>query len=219
MSDEQKEQLNPDALLSRAYELENDEDTKALYQDWAQTYDKTMVDGLGYLTPSKTASLLATHLSNKDASILDIGAGTGLAGQELFKHGFRNLSALDYSAEMLRVAGERDIYKGLIEADLNSELKLASSSYDGMICTGTFTHAHVGADCLDELWRILKSGGLFACTVHNDIMVENGFDDKLAQFKQENIIEILHWEQGIYFDTSETPNGIYMVWQKIGETR
>ena len=42
-------------LLERAYALKNDDDAKLLYRDWANTYDQTMMDGLKYLTPSKTA--------------------------------------------------------------------------------------------------------------------------------------------------------------------
>lgn len=209
-----KEQNSPDVLLSRAYELESEEDTKALYEDWAETYDQTMLGGLGYLTPSRTAALLAEFLTDKNASILDIGAGTGLAGQELFERGFKNLVALDYSAEMLRVAGERKIYATLIEADLNGKLNLTDNQFDAMICTGTFTHAHVGANCFDELWRVLKPHGLFACTVHKYIIVKNGFADKLEAFKERAMINILHWQADIYFDTSDKPDGIYMVWQK-----
>jgi len=217
MENEPKEQSSPNELLSRAYELETDEDTKALYQDWAETYDETMLAGLGYLTPSNTAKLLTRFLDDKQASILDIGSGTGLAGQELHNRGYDNLTALDYSTDMLRVAGERRIYNALIEADLNARLELQDASYDAMICTGTFTHAHVRANCLDELWRVLKPHGLFACTVHHDIMVESGFDKKLESFKQSEIIKILHWEPDIFFDTSKAPDGLYMIWQKTGE--
>lgn len=173
----------PDALLERAYNLQNDEDTKALYEDWADTYDKTMMDGLGYLTPEKTADLLAQYLPNKKAIILDIGSGTGLAGKALFERGFNNLHALDYSAEMLRVADERGIYSNLIEADLNVRLDIKDKQYDAIICTGTFTHAHVNADCFDELIRILKPAAIIACTVHHDILVENGFDKKFNELK------------------------------------
>ncbi len=38
-------------LLERAYALSSDTDTHELYRDWAETYDKTMLEGLGYLSP------------------------------------------------------------------------------------------------------------------------------------------------------------------------
>ena len=214
-----KDRNTPDELLSRAYELASEADTKALYEDWAESYDTTMLDGLGYLTPSKTSKLLAEFLIDKSALILDVGCGTGLAGQELFKLGFKNLAALDYSPAMLRVARKRKIYDTFIEADLNASIEIKDNSFDAMICTGTFTHAHVDANCLEELWRILKPDGLFACTVQKDVMRENGFDKKFEDLKSLDKIHFLHWQEGVYFNTSEAPDGVYMVWKKIERQR
>jgi len=153
------------ALLARAYALSNDEETKALYQDWASTYDETMLDGLSYLTPLNTASLLAATLTDKSALILDVGSGTGLAGRQ---------------------HNGKQVYSHIIQADLNSEIDLKNNTYDAIICTGLFTHAHVGAGCLPELFRILKPSGFFATTIHKDVWDEGGFDEqikKLTKFK------------------------------------
>ena len=82
-------------LLERAYRLSNDEDTHELYRDWAQTYDKTMLDGLGYVSPRLVSRLLAGHVSDRAVRVLDVGAGTGLAGQELDALGFVDIDAID----------------------------------------------------------------------------------------------------------------------------
>jgi hypothetical protein len=39
-------------LLKRAYDLKSDDETHALYRDWAGTYEDTMLQGLGYLSPA-----------------------------------------------------------------------------------------------------------------------------------------------------------------------
>ena len=52
-------------LLERAYALESDEQSRALYRDWAETYDQTMLDGLNYLSPATVAGLLARHMPNR----------------------------------------------------------------------------------------------------------------------------------------------------------
>ena len=59
------------ALLRRAYELDgaNDEETKALYRDWAETYDGTMIDGLGYVSPMKIAALTAQLVPDRAAPL------------------------------------------------------------------------------------------------------------------------------------------------------
>ena len=199
-------------LLERAYALSSDKDAKALYRDWADTYDKSMVDGLGYITPRKTAFMLSTHLKDKHAEILDVGTGTGLAGSHLADLGYKTIDALDYSQEMLDVAAKRNIYRKFFLADLNGQLEIPENSYDALICTGTFTHAHVGASCLDELFRILKPGGVFACTVQKDVWSDEGFDAKIRDLTQAGISRTLGMIMDIYFENDEEPQGWYITW-------
>jgi len=203
-------------LLARAYSLTSDEEARALYRDWAKTYDHTMLAELGYRTPGRTAALFGEHVGNKAAAILDIGSGTGLAGVELARIGFATIDALDYSPEMLAVAEHRGVYRACIEADLNKPLSMADQAYDGMICTGTFTHAHVGANCLDELFRILKPGGVFACTVHKDIWQPAGFAAKTSALESAGTMKTLHRKMGQYYAKSTEPEGWYIAWQKTG---
>ena len=69
-------------LLRRAYALSGEDpaETKALYRDWAETYDGTMMDGLAYVSPIKIAALLAKHQPDRDMRVLDVGCGVGTAG-------------------------------------------------------------------------------------------------------------------------------------------
>ena len=200
-------------LLARAYALDNDRDALELYRDWAGTYDRSMVDGLGYLTPRKTAFMLSTYLEDRQAQILDVGTGTGLAGSHLADLGYKTIDALDYSKEMLDVAAERNIYRNFILADLNEPLDIPDNSYDALICTGTFTHAHVGAACLDELFRIMKPGGMFACTVQKDVWETQGFAEKTRDLTQTGISRTLGMIMDIYFENDEEPQGWYITWQ------
>ena len=208
------EELTPQALLERAYSLDSDDEAKALYRDWAQSYDKTMLEGLGYCTPAKTAALLAQYAEGRTEPVLDVGSGTGLAGVELAAHGFTTLDALDYSPEMLAVAGSRGVYRTTIIADLNQPLDLPDEAYSVMICTGTFTHAHVGAGCLPELFRILKPGGMFACTVHRDVWEAAGFSAEAERLAKAGILETLSREMGAYYTASSDAEGWYIVWHK-----
>ena len=207
-------------LLSRAYALSNDEETRALYRDWASTYDETMLDGLDYLTPQKTAELLSTVVKDKTARILDVGAGTGLAGQSLAELGFTNIDALDYSNAMLGVSKIREqdgnpVYQNCIQADLNKPLTLEDNSYDAMICTGLFTHAHVGANCLPELFQILKPASYFATTVHKDIWKSGGFDMMTNTLEAQGVIKTHSSVMDIFFKTDEEPQGSYILWKTL----
>jgi predicted TPR repeat methyltransferase len=204
----------PDEILARAYALKDADAALALYRDWAATYDATMLDGLGYVTPARTAALLADHLADRAAPVLDVGCGTGLAGNELATLGFSIIDGLDLSAQMLGVARSRGVYRDLFEADLTRPLALADSAYAALVCTGTFTHAHVGASCLPELFRVLAPGGVFACTVHKDVWVEAGFAEMTARLEGEGLIETLYSRPGVYYQRSEEPEGSYIVWRR-----
>ena len=48
-----------------------------------------------------------------DLRILDVGAGTGLVGNVLRDHGYRNIDALDISQKMLDEAKKLNIYKNM----------------------------------------------------------------------------------------------------------
>jgi len=202
-------------LLERAYALDSDEKSLALYRDWAETYDETMLQGLNYLSPARVADLLAAHLPNRDAVVLDIGCGTGLAGQGLASHGFVTIDGLDISPEMMQVAARRGLYRNFIAADLNLPLAIADASYDGATCSGTFTHGHVGAGCLDELFRILKPGALFAFTVKLEVWESLGFKQKLAALMQSGRIAERALTHENYYTTSPQADGVFCVYSRV----
>lgn len=205
-----------DALVARAYALETPEDANALYRDWAVTYDRSMVDELGYLTPQKTAELLQQHCDEPGACILDVGAGTGLAGAHLHQLGYQRLHALDRSAEMLAVAQARGVYQHIIHADLTQPLSMIDDqTYDAMICTGTFTHAHVGAVCLPELFRGLKVGGVLVCTVHHDVWEPAGFARMMETLHVDQQVRTVYQQPGAYYRDATINEGDYLVWQRL----
>ena len=212
-----KDKDDAERMLQQAYGLQDDTDMQAFYRDWAENYDSTMMNGLAYLTPARTSQLLAHWLADREAAIIDIGCGTGLAGAELANQGYRVIDGLDFSGEMLAVARRSGVYRDLLEADLNRPLDIASQSYAAMICTGTFTHAHVGAACLDELFRVLKPNGLFACTVHLDVWEPAGFAEKTEALEQAGTIETLVRKPGPYYADSPKDDGEYILWRKTGQ--
>ena len=201
-------------LLKRAHALNNKAQTKQLYKDWAQTYDQTMVEDLGYLSPSKAAKLFASTVIDKKAHILDIGTGTGLVGMELSQRGYTNIDGLDYSASMLEQARKKNIYKHLITADLNKALTIDSEKYDALICIGTFTHGHVGADCLNELFRILKVGGHFITIIRTDYWESAGFSEKLDAYIKSGHIKTIFKQQDSNYTDSKHPESWLLAWEK-----
>ncbi len=173
-----------------------------------------MLEILQYLSPTMIAELLLQYLPRQQVKILDIGCGTGLTSKLLHSRGYQNLDGLDFSADMLRVADNRGIYRDLFEADLNQPLDIADGYYDAAISSGTFTHGHVGPEPLDEVFRILKNNGIFACTIHLDLWRSRGFASKLQDMIDQALIRCLYREQGCFYKDGE-PEGWFCIYQKL----
>jgi len=170
----------PSTFVSEAYQLGDQAGTVDFYKKWADDYDHQMLDELEYVAPLGIARLLREYLPDTESEIFDVGCGTGLTCRLFADNGYRALDGIDLSPDMVRVAGEQGIYRELIVGDVNEPIDRLSSSYDGVISSGTFTHGHVGPEPLDDIFRILRTGGILACTVHKDLWESRGFEQKFA---------------------------------------
>src|SRR5215510_11910475 len=95
------------ALLRRAYDLNDVAEGQQLYREWAESYDATMLDGLGYTAPRLLVELFAEAAPATFGPILDLACGTGLVGAELAQHGFTPIDGVDLSRAMMDVAARR----------------------------------------------------------------------------------------------------------------
>ena len=189
----------PDEMVTEAYQLEDEASMLEFYRKWAEDYDRQMLQGLGYLSPTKIAELLARHLDDRDSAVLDIGCGTGLTSVYLADQGFNNIDGIDLSQDMIRVAAQRGIYRELLVGDLNHPLDRDRAMYDAVISSGTFTHGHVGPEPMDEIFRVLKPRGLLACTIHKELWERDGFRTKLEQLVENNVAEKVELYDDQYF--------------------
>ena len=206
----------PELFLARAYALRGDDpvETLKLYADWAETYDHTMLDGLAYRSPQQIAALVALTEERRDVRVLDVGCGTGLLANSLRAHGFNRVDGLDYSAPMLSVAQREGRIDEAFLRDLNERLGMGVESYDILASTGTFTHGHVGAECLPELLALLVPGGHFVCTVHRDVWDEGGFGAGLQALTDAGVAEVRSRDADRLFAGDVEPSGWYVVVEK-----
>ncbi len=112
--------------------------------------------------------------------MLDVGAGTGLLAAALRGLGHRGaIDALDLSVQMLARAGEKSLYRALVEADLTAPLP-AIGPYAGIVSSGTFTHGHVGPAALAGLLARAAPGAVVAMSVNAGIWATQGWEAVLA---------------------------------------
>ena len=207
--------MGDDPNLERAYGLETLDEAKALYRDWADTYDQSFAAALGYVSPRKIAELFLAE-DQTGGRVLDIGAGTGLLAEHL---GERQVDAIDISGEMLEVAKGKGLYRKIMVADLTNPLDIADDSYDGLVSSGTFTHGHVGPECLPELLRIAKPDALFCCSVVPAVFDSAGFGSALATLVARGKISPVRFvEFPLYENTNHAhaeDTGLAMVFRKL----
>ncbi len=172
--------------VDAAYALESAEDVKALYRDWAGTYDSDFVEVMGYVYPREVARVFAERRGAEDAPILDIGCGSG-AVAEAVGPGVA-IDGLDLSPEMLVVAGAKGIYRACIEGDLLGRLPIADGAYGALLSAGTFTHGHVGPEALGEVLRIARPGALLCLGINGAHFEAHGFGDAFARLAQSGAI-------------------------------
>ena len=178
-----------DELLSAAYALDGPAANRTLYARWAETYDSGFVVDSRYEYHQRVAAVFAAHsleLIAPGEVVVDIGCGTGLAGQALRQHRNIAIDGVDISPEMLRQAARKrhddsPVYRRLVEADLTRPLDIPDDTYAGAISAGTFTHGHVGPEALFEIVRIVRPGGSAAIGINAAHFVAAGFEPVLEQ--------------------------------------
>lgn len=169
--------------LDAAYALETPEDNRALYRDWAESYDEGFAAAMNYQLPAHVARIFAKL--GGEGPVLDVGAGTGLLAQHLSTLGNWQVDGLDISAEMLETARKKGLYRDTITADLTQALPIETACYAGLASSGTFTHGHVGPDALDELIRVALPGALFCLSVNSEHFQTRGFEAKFKALAEQ----------------------------------
>ena len=168
VQEQAKDFLETRPWLSGICDTQSIDELKNKYDSWANTYDADVGKDWSFM-PSAIAQTVSKLLSNKNAAILDAGAGTGLVGQALAEKGYTNLTAVDLSEKMLAIAKDRKVYKRLYQGNLeDNSIFRDSANFDAIIAAGVFAYAHAGVEILHNLFSLLKKEGLFLFTIRED---------------------------------------------------
>ena len=81
--------------LNLAYALRTVQDNRNLYAAWAKDYETEFAHHMDYVLPQRVAEIFVEI--GGVGPVLDVGAGTGLAGEALLKLGIEPIDALDLS--------------------------------------------------------------------------------------------------------------------------
>lgn len=165
--------------LDDAYAVETPDDNRALYRDWASSYEAEFIDTHRYVYHRNVAELYAASQADVEAPVLDVGCGTGIVGVALRDAGVTTVDGIDISPEMLEEAAHKQAYRDLTVVDVTEPLPMADDLYGGVVSAGTFTHGHLGPEPLPELVRIVRPGGVLAIGINAEHFEEHGFSAAL----------------------------------------
>jgi predicted TPR repeat methyltransferase len=167
------------------------DDVAKYYDNWATDYNETLADWR-YEAPEQVASMLRVKLS-PEASILDVGCGTGLCGKALQTAGFATIDGIDVSCRSLEIARLTGAYNTLNAMDLQRlPLPIPDNHYDGLACVGVLTYLTDSVGTLQEFSRVVRSGGVVAMTQRSDLFVEREFKSVLEGLLHDEVITQVH---------------------------
>lgn len=89
---------------------------EGLFDDYADRFDRALVEKLGYSVPAKLAALVSPHGPFRNT--VDLGCGTGLFGAEI-RGRTERLEGFDLSTNMLAKAQAKGLYDHLGQSDLS----------------------------------------------------------------------------------------------------
>lgn len=92
---------------------------ETLFDQYADRFDKALVERLAYRVPDLIAEALAAAGARDFAHVVDLGCGTGLMGERL-RHAASFLDGVDISAGMLKKAQAKRVYDRLVRQDLQA---------------------------------------------------------------------------------------------------
>ena len=170
---------------------------ESLFDEYADRFETSLVDKLGYTVPGRLAELLREAAPYRLA--VDLGCGTGLMGLELRAMAGR-LEGFDLSARMLSKARQKEVYDYLARVDLN--LAAEATGLVSELLRRCRADLVVAADVLNYLGSLqaafplvvdlLAPGGLFAFSIE-EAEADQGFvlQDSLRYAHSETYIRQL----------------------------
>jgi predicted TPR repeat methyltransferase len=156
-----------------------------LYDDFAPTYDDTLLSKWGYEAPATAAEMLARHIP-LESTVLDAGCGTGLTGEELHRVGFAAVHGADISLPSLEIAKRKGVYRSVVRADLLKPLPFSNDTFDAAICVGVLSYIS-GDTLFQELCRVIRKGGVIVLSHRTDLIASRAFGDVLRKLEIEGL--------------------------------
>lgn len=118
-----------------------------------ELYDETSYNNIFSVTLEKIKKQLPFNLK-----ILEVGSSTGSLSNQLFKKGFKNITAFDISEEAIQIGKRNNPVIKFLQADAEC-LPYKSETFDIIFCIDVQHHFSDFSKMASEMIRVLKKGG------------------------------------------------------------
>ena len=173
--------------LEKVYSAQSDEDRRAAYNEWAESYDKDVTE-FGIQLPYVGACVFAKHVDIGTTPILDAACGTGMHSLPLIMMGYSGFYGIDISDGMLAIANERKIYQKLQRMTLGSRLDFLDNHFEVTYAIGGLAPGNAPPQSLDEFIRVTRQGGLIIWSTHGHINKRTQpFHDKRYELAEDGL--------------------------------
>ena len=193
------------------YSSRNNQELAERYDQWAKDYDRDLEQDFEWLGPQRASEIFAKYVP-ETSRILDAGAGTGLVGQLLWEHGYRQIVAMDLSSGMLEEAHKKKVYQEFHQMVMGGPLDFDTASFDAVVSVGVLTVGHAPASSLDELARITRPGGYVVFSLRPDVYETAGFKEKQAALESEGIWRLIEESEKFKPLPKGEPEVYHQVW-------
>ncbi len=141
---------------------------RALFDQYAPRYDRALVHELAYCAPHLLRDAVETAQTARGRAakfrrMLDLGCGTGLAG-EAFAPLCDTMFGIDLSPAMIEQARRKHLYGGLLVSDLTEALEREQARADLIVAADAFVYLADLEPVCRAAARVLDPGGVFAFT-------------------------------------------------------
>lgn len=173
-------------------------------------YEQVVYDRLKCQSPARVSEVLNYSVSQSDQRftalrVLDLGAGNGMAGEELAHRGVARLVGVDIIAEA-RAATERD-HPGIYDAfyvcdltDINDEMRdeLRSWSLDCLVSVAALGFGDIPAPAFLEAFNTVNENGWVAFNVKESFLDRSdtsGFSRLIRELIFSEYLDLYHLER------------------------
>lgn len=199
-----------DRFLDKAYAARGPEATRALYDEWAASYEAEVAEQ-GYATPGRCAEALARFSEDRDAPVLDFGCGTGLSGMALRLAGFGTLDGLDLSEDMLARARAKGLYRNLDVIEAEAPLPVQPGDYAAIAAIGVIGAGAAPVSVLDTMMKALARGGLLTLSFNDHALADPVHEARLSEWIDCGAATLLFREHGDHLPGIGLGSNVYVL--------